>query len=686
MKTFKKILAVLATVLCAAVIAATAPRVEASSSTTYTYAFDENHHFTRTQDAYLPGQTLTGLGLKAPADLVFDDLGRLVIADSGNHRIVVYDQRTGDIVRTITCPGMASPSGVFVFLDDSEYVSRGDIFVADDGAGVVFHFDSAGTLLETFGKPDSILLEDLDFSPQKVAVDKAGIMYVVSKGTSDGILQLSNTGSFLGYFSANEVTLSFKEQIQKLLFSQSQLDDLGINMTPSVFSSVFIDVDGIVYSSSSGQSDDNVKRHNTQGTNTIVDMFFTTEKATDIWVDDGGVIYVSDQSGHIDVYTNDGALIYRFGSYATDDIAGFFNILSSLAVDDEGTIWTVDEKNNYLQSFVTTDYSETIYEAIRLYEETDYEAAIELWQEVLRLNQMSILAHDSIARNYFRLEQYELAAEHFEIAGNRELYSEAYWELRNIWMQQWLLPAIMGGIFIALVTVVVRFVDRRKHILAPVRAFAGRVNSIRPIENVTYARAVMRKPSDSFYYLRIGRKGSYVGASILLVLAFFAYLFYIAGKDFIFQSQSIEDLDLGSIILGFVILIGLFIVCSWLVTSIQDGEGTLGAIFKGFAYSLWPFIVACVLTTALSYVATLNEVFVLQLVFGIGLAWSGMLIFLSVSEIQNYTFGQTVKSVLVTIVFVIVILLVLSFVQMTIRQLFTFLYELIWEAIRNVLG
>jgi tetratricopeptide (TPR) repeat protein len=687
MKTIYRIaLLVLTTTLFAFAAFSSTPHVDASSATTYTYAFDQNHHFTRTQDAYLPGQTITSLGLDAPSDIAFDEEGRLVIADSGNQRIVVYDPTARTIVKEITDDAMVTPTGVFVFLEDSEYVSTGDIFVADSGAGVVFQFDKDGTLLHTFGKPDSLLLEDMSFAPQKIAVDKAGIMYVVSKGTSDGIIQLSNTGGFLGYFSANKVTLTIKEQIQKLLYTQAQLDDLGINMTPSVFTSVHIDVDGIVYSASSGESDDNIKRHDTQGDNTLADMYYCTEKATDIWVDDRGIIYVSDQAGSIDVYTNDGSLIYSFGSYAAESISGFFNTLSSLAVDEEGTIWTVDSGNNYLQSFVTTDYSRTIYEAISLYEETQYEAAIALWQEVLSLNQMSILAHDSIARNYYQLQEYELAAEHFEIAGNRTLYSQAFWELRNVWLQQYLLPGILGGIFLLVGSLVIRLIDRRKHILAPVRMFATRISGVRAIADVTFVRTVSRKPADSFYYLKIGRKGSYLGGFILLVAAFFAYLLYVAGKDFIFQSTSIEDLDLGSIILGFVIIIGLFIVCSWLVTSIQDGEGSLGAIFKGVAYSMWPFILGCVATTLLSYVTTLNEIFILKLIFAIGLSWSALLIFISVSEIQNYTVGQTIKSILVTIVFIVVILLVLSFVQMTIKQLFTFLYELIWEAIRNVIG
>ncbi|MDP3130961.1 MAG: YIP1 family protein, partial [Bacillota bacterium] len=187
-------------------------------------------------------------------------------------------------------------------------------------------------------------------------------------------------------------------------------------------------------------------------------------------------------------------------------------------------------------------------------------------------------------------------------------------------------------------------------------------------------------------YLKKKLHGSYAGAIAILGLTFGAYLLFIAGKGFIFQSTDLKDMDLGSIILGFLALVGLFVLCSYLVTSIQDGEGTLGEIFKGVAYSMLPFILGCVTSTLISYIATTNELFLLNVIFGVGLAWSLLLVFISIAEIQNYTLGETIKSILITILFLVVILLVFAFVQMTIKQLFTFLIELVKEAFRHVLG
>jgi hypothetical protein len=682
--TKKPLILALLILLIVGFAAINSPPVEASSSTTYTYALDDEQRFVRTQDAYLPGLTVTGLDLEQPSDLAMDNDGNVVIADSGNKRIVVYSPTTNAIVRIITHPSFLLPTDVFVVNATSAYVDAGDIYVADPTAGLVFRFAANGDLVETFDKPEGIMYETLSFQPQKIAVDKAGILYLVSKGSSDGIVQLSNTGEFLGFFTSNKVRLNLRESIQQFIYTDEQLTNLGLNLTPPVFTSLFIDNTGIVYTSSSGQREDNVKKHNTQGNNMIADIFVASSQLTDVTVDDFGIIYTADNSGFIDVYTNDGEFVYTFGAIADISIAGFFKQLSGLVVDGERNIWTIDAGNNYLQSFVPTEYASTIYQAIHLYNETQYEASIALWQDVLRLNQLSVLAHNGLAKNYLQTEQYELAAYHFEIAGNRELFSEAFWEIRNLWLQANLISIIGLAILAFILVTGLKIWDKKKHIFAPVRAWTNKVAHYRFVEDVLYAKEVTRKPSDSFYALRKGHKGSYVGAMILLFITFLSYLLYVAGKGFIFQMVALKNLDLGSIILGFVILVGLFVLCSYLVTSIQDGEGTLGEIFKGVSYSMWPFIWSCVITTALSYIATNNELFLLQVIFMFGFLWSLILVFISISEIQNYTVGQTIKSILFTILFIIVILLVLSFVQMTLGQLFSFFEELIKEAIRNV--
>ena len=57
-------------------------------------------------------------------------------------------------------------------------------------------------------------------------------------------------------------------------------------------------------------------------------------------------------------------------------------------------------KKAFLQSYEPTDYIRNIYSALDLFEAGDYQASIEIWKEVLKVNQISRIAHLSIGKNY----------------------------------------------------------------------------------------------------------------------------------------------------------------------------------------------------------------------------------------------------------------------------------------------
>ena len=153
---------------------------------------------------------------------------------------------------------------------------------------------------------------------------------------------------------------------------------------------------------------------------------------TDVSVDDRGIIYASDTTGYITVYTKSGELIFDFGANVKNlDISGLFSSLTTIATDNNNNIWTADGDKGYLQSFIPTDYAKTIYKALDEYENGEYAASLEDWSTVLRLNQMSVLAHNGVGKAYYNAEEYSDAMEHFEIAGNRNDYSNAFWEVRN---------------------------------------------------------------------------------------------------------------------------------------------------------------------------------------------------------------------------------------------------------------
>ena len=652
--------------------------VNASPATSYTYTIDAKGQLVRTQDAYLPNLTITTLGLNAPTDLFIKD-NTMYISDSGNKRIILYDISTNEVIKEIKHESFSTINGIFV-------TDENQLYVADTGASAVFVFNQASELVQTITKPDSIAYGDADFKPVKVAVDKAENIYVVAEGMYNGIIQLSNTGEFLGYFTSNKVSLTAVEAMQDLFFTEEQKDSL-LGRVPLTFSNVFVDPDGSVYTTTPSDAETGLKKHNTAGTNMLGEASYMPEDLVDIYVDKMGVIYAGSQSGSVSVYTNEGEFVYTFGtSNLKADISGLTQTLSALAVDENGSVWVLDKDKAFLQSFNPTEYATSTYLALYQYDNGLYDDAVNTWKDVLNQNQMSVLAHTGIAKNYYSKQQYEDVMYHSEVAGNRFYYSQSFWEVRNEMLQTHMPTILVGLVGLAIVVYALKILDKRFNIYRPAIKLGKKIRTLKWIDDLVLLIDVMKKPLDSFYYLKRYKRGSLSMAIIILMITFALYIWNMVGKGYIFQFTAIEDIDFLSVSLGFFALILLFILCNYLVTSITDGEGDLKQIFKLTCYSLGPLIISLVLGTVLSHWFTFDESFFMDFIMFVGYAWTGINVLLGVQETHNYDTRVAIKSIIISVVFMLIIAVVLIIIILMSQQVFQFFEAIIKEVIRNVMG
>jgi tetratricopeptide (TPR) repeat protein len=676
----KKLLKAGMLLLTAAVISLIpAPDAFASQATSYTYTLDDNNDWARTQDAYLPDKTITDLELSAPEDIYIDKDNMMFIADSGNARIVKYSIDTGTVAGILTYKEMLNPRGVFV-------TKKGDIYAADPSAKMVFCFDRDFNFLRSYARPDSPSYGDTKYEPLRVSVDNGGNLYIISEGVYNGVIQLAPTGEFLGYFTVNKTKLSFIQALQNAIFTRAQLANL-VARVPTTFSNIFIDTDNIVYTTTMGSNTDGLKKHNTAGGNIFVDQDWTTDQMTDLYVDDQGIIYTSDNGGYINIYSNAGELIFNFGSFTFDyDISGIFSRLPTIAVDNNGDIWCADGDKGYLQSFKPTDYTRMIYNALGLYEKGLYNESLDKWTDVLRLNQMSLLAHDGVGKAYLHAEYYEEAMEHFVVSGNREYYSEAFWEVRNTWIQKHLTYIISILVLLWLASFVIKHFDRKRKVRAVRKALGDKIAAVPVLKDVLYAFRVPRHPLDRYYDIRVKKKGTVLGATIIYLLFFIIYMLNKTSKAFIYQYEAVEDMDINAIVIGFFVIIGLFVICNYLVTSIKDGDGSFQQVYMIPAYGIIPYMAGMFLTTVFSYGMTYNETFLLTILLYTGLVWSIISIFLGFMTVHDYSFRETIISLIITAVFMVIAALVALIIIIMWEQLWTFIKTVGEEGARNVLG
>lgn len=675
----KRIKAVL--ILLIAFVASSIPAhyASASQATSYTYTFDQKGYWTRTQDAYLPDMTVTNLGLNTPEDLYIDKANMLYIADSGNARVVKYSINSGTTVDILTYDDMKNPRGIFV-------TKKGDLYVADPSAKMVFHFDKDFNFIESFGRPEAPSFSDTKFEPLRISVDNSGNMYIVSEGVYNGVIQLGPNGDFLGYFTVNKTKLSLVQAIQNTIFTRTQLDNL-VARVPTTFSNVFIDDDNIVYTTTMGTHTDGLKKHNTAGGNVLKNQDWVSDEMTDVWVDDQGIMYTSENSGYINIYSSAGELIFDFGAYVFDmDVSGYFSRLPAIAVDQDGKIWTADGDKGYLQSFKPTEYALMMYQAMGLYEKGLYQESLEKWNEVLRLNQMSVLAHNGVGKAYLHAEEYQEAMDHFKVSGDREYYSEAYWEVRNTWIQGDLRYIVIMIVLFYLINFFIRTFDKKHRYRKAKKKFAEKLFGVPVLGDLLYAFKIPRHPLDRYYDIRVKKKGTVSGATILYLLLFVIFMTYTTSKGFIYQFIAVEDMDINAVVIGFFVIIGLFIVCNYLVTSIKDGDGSFKQVYMIPAYGCIPCMVAMLSITISSYFLTYNESFLLSMILYIGIIWSIISIFLGFMTVHDYTVKETIVSLIITVVFMIVAAVLILVIIIMWDQLWQFIKTIGKEMTRNVLG
>ena len=675
-KRFK--LSVLAvTILCAFISVMTCNLGTAKAETPYkTYTLDGYGSVEETQTAYLAEKTLNKFGnnfFSAPSDLCVKG-DRIYVADTGNKRIVVGDLNGNEILE-FGKDTLETPKGVFV-------TENGDIYVADRDKNAIFQFDADGKLLNTFGKPNSPLYgDDVKFLPIKVVVNDAGIMYVVCESNNNGIVEISpaDGGTFLGYFGTNLTRNSFVDIFYRAILTKEQRARMVANI-PATPDNLAIDEKGLIYTVTRGDEATTVKRLNIAGTNLIksVDRFPEVPAAVACGNHDN--IYVADQQGYIYEYTNEGELLFVFGGL--DDgtqRVGLSTLVSAIGCDENDRIYLLDSDKSRIQVYEPTEFTILLHNALYLYSKGRYTESKEPLTKVLQMNSMFDYANKAMGRAYYQEENYKQALHYARLAYDWNGYSDAYWEVRNNWLQKNIIPLILIIVAFFVIRKIIIDLDRKKGILKGYHAWCDRMGKHKFISNLGYARYFMKHPIDVSYGIAREGRASFTAASFILLIFTVEFIInkYLCG----FLLKTVRDgryelvSDIGTIV---VVMFGVT-VCHYLVCTINDGEATMKKIYTYFCYSLRPYIIITPIIFVLSHITTANELFLITLAQVVMYTWIIVFMLLSMKEVNNYTAGQTVKVILLTAFTILIMSLLIFIIYVLWAQVFQFFGALFGE-------
>ncbi|MFD2615405.1 YIP1 family protein [Paenibacillus gansuensis] len=665
-----------------------ASAMPASAEPYVSFTINQQGQFRLTQSAYLPVGVIDGhdmfgeegakeaernsdfnISLDQPEDLFVDGRNHLFVADTGNGRVLELDER-GNKVRVIGQGELDEPTGVYV--DEA-----GVVYVADHGAGQVVIYDAAGKKIKAVGRPESLLFgKNNEFKPRKIVADKRGNLYIVGEGLIQGLAELSAEGDFLGYFGGNRTGFNLERAVQKLFFTKKQMSQLSQKLPPSP-SNLAVDRDGLIYTATTGLDSNSVKKLNVAGDNLLGGRTFMSPSVADIAVDGMGNIFAVDSvNGYVFVYDKDGNMLFTFGSTDTGyQRLGYFKSPSGIAVNNNGILYVLDKERANIQMFKPTQFALLVYKAIGLYLDGKYVQSMEPWREVLRQNSMFDLAHVGIGLAYYKQGEYGKAFEELKFARNVNEYSNTYWELRRAWMMSHMSDILLGIAGAVVLWYIAKRLYRAKGFGAPVVHAVRRFRRIRIVSELLHTFRMLRRPFDGFYELENGR-ASVLSAVILLVVLAGVRLYEVFGTNFIFSGVDPLKVNVIGEVLKLIVPFFAWVLCNYLVSVINDGEGKFKDVFKGSVYALSPYLIFAVPITVMSKGLTLLESVVYDYSRQFIILWCVFLMIAMVKEIHGYEVKETFKNVAITLSGMVVMALI--------AFIFFGLSNQVWDFVRSI--
>lgn len=637
---------------------------------------------------YSPGKVIYGNDLNvgpfvSPQDLFVGHDGNVYVVDTGNNRIVVMDDKLqakkviADFEHDGKKDSFNQPEGIFVGED-------GHMLVADTQNRRIVELTNDGKFVREIGEPKSTLIRPgFQYMPIKVAVDFAKRIYVVSRGSYEGVIEFDADGKFSGFVGTNRVTFNPMDLLWKRISTKAQREQMQ-QFIPIEFNNLDIDADGFIYTTTMEENSEKpVKRLNPSGQDILRSKGYFPPKGDvntldvgsapgssifiDVAADVGGMYNVLDQKrGRIFTYDKDGNLLYVFGGFGSQQSR--FRTPSAIGMLGDRML-VLDKDNNRLTEFLPTQYGSLIREAVTALYNGKIEQSTAAWHNVLKLNSNFEVAYIGIGKALMKQGDNRAAMDYFQNGSNREYYSEAYKRYRKEFVMEnfgWIVLGVV--VFIGLIVATVKLSRRR---------LAGRhYEEVGVLKNPFYT---MIHPFNGFWEMKFEKKGRVKIAIGILLLFVLVTIIKRQFSGFVVNYNNLSELnsinELQFIILPFL----LWCVANWSLTTLMDGEGKFKEIVMATGYALLPFVLIYIPQTLYSRIITVDESAFYYLLDAIALIWFAWLLFVGTQTVHQYSAGKTVATILLTLVVIGIILFLGVLFFSMIQQIVNFVVSIYKE-------
>lgn len=165
-----------------------------------------------------------------------------------------------------------------------------------------------------------------------------------------------------------------------------------------------------------------------------------------------------------------------------------------------------------------------------------------------------------------------------------------------------------------------------------------------------FPKYILFHPFDGFDDFKRYKKGKISVAIIFISLYAFFRIFAYQNEGFLINQRNPLLLNSLQEIFSVVLLLGLFTVGNWSVTTLMEGKGKFKEILMMTGYALFPIIIIGYPSVVLSNFLTLEEMAFYQLLMGLAYGATAWMLFMGVLNIHQYGLAKTILAFILTVV------------------------------------
>ena len=689
---------------------------QAAEAMYHTYTYSITGEVLTSPHAYTPDKSVNSYAmnlsepLNEPKDIFVDEKGNgyIYISDvdaNGNGRVVVcdtnfiYQYTISDFVNAQGNPDkLKSPEGLFIY--------EKSLYVCDKENGRVVIFDTETREFKSMieAPREGFMGADTVFRPVAVGVNASGTTYIVSDQTYAGIIALNPDGSFQAFLGAQKTSVSLAVRIRRMIFptvtTESYISTPYKNLTMDdegqIWATIIFGTDEekslttAIQSLSTDATYAPIKRLNAKGDDIMVrngfampagEIMFSDLKGmtketgpstlVDIAMGPNGMWSVVDSKrGKIYTYDTEGNLLFAFG----DKGQQLGHLFSPVAITYRGSdIMVLDSNLDAVVIYKRTDYGDVIDQALMHNAEREYSAAYADWQDILRRNQNFDAAYVGIGKNLYRQGDYKAAMQYYEDAHETENYSVAFQANRKESTEKsigWI--ALIAVVLIVALSKAFGYIGRKN------KAGIVKVGKRTLWEEFLYGFYVILHPFDGFWDLKHEKRGSVRGGLCILLVTVLSVVYNSVGSAYLFGGGA-EKVNVAGPMISVLVLVALWVIANWCLTTLFDGEGSLKDIFIATTYALLPIPLVMIPATIATHFCSLAEAEFITLALGVAYVWTGMLIVFGSMTTHGYSMGRNIAICFFTIVGMVFITFLAVLFWNLITRMISFVSDIITE-------